>query len=94
MKIVNLEAHPSVVNVYMSEVRHRDYQTNRALFRNNLERIGHVMAYELSRTLNYSVKTVETPLAKELLAGRFLPGDEVKIDADENGVKIGNPREA
>lgn len=62
MKIVNLEAHPSVVNVYMSELRHRDYQTNRALFRNNLERIGHVMAYELSRTLNYSVKTVETPL--------------------------------
>ena len=42
----------------------------------------------------YIQQTVETPLAKELLAGRFLPGDEVKIDADENGVKIVNPREA
>ncbi|MGN1353429.1 MAG: uracil phosphoribosyltransferase [Alloprevotella sp.] len=62
MKIVNLEERPSVVNVYMSELRHRGYQTNRALFRNNLERIGHVMAYELSRTLHYSEKAVETPL--------------------------------
>ncbi|MDD6995331.1 MAG: ATP-dependent chaperone ClpB [Candidatus Borkfalkiaceae bacterium] len=42
----------------------------------------------------YIQQTVETPLAKELLAGRFLPGDEVKIDADDNGVKIVNPREA
>ena len=42
----------------------------------------------------YIQQTVETPLAKELLAGRFLLGDEVKIDADEHGVKIVNPREA
>ncbi|MGN1052905.1 MAG: AAA family ATPase, partial [Candidatus Scatosoma sp.] len=40
----------------------------------------------------YIQQSVETPLAKELLAGEFLPGDEVIIDADENGVIIVNPR--
>ena len=40
----------------------------------------------------YIQQSVETPLAKELLAGKFLPGDVVEIDADENGVKILNPR--
>ncbi len=76
MKIVNLEERPSVVNVYMSELRHRGYQTNRALFRNNLERIGHVMAYELSRTLHYSAKTIETPLGvKQILT----PDDHIVV---------------
>lgn len=62
MKIVNLGADPSVVNCYMAQLRDVDYQGNRALFRGNLERIGHAMAYELSRTLDYTFKTVRTPL--------------------------------
>lgn len=62
MKIVNLEDSPSVVNCYMAQLRDADYQRNRALFRGNLERIGHAMAYELSRTLEYSPKAVTTPL--------------------------------
>lgn len=51
MKIVNLGTMPSVVNCYMAQLRDVNYQKNRTLFRGNLERIGHAMAYELSRTL-------------------------------------------
>ena len=40
----------------------------------------------------YVQQAVETPLAKELLAGRFLPGDTVKIDASDSGVIITNPK--
>lgn len=39
-------------------------QGNRCLFRNNLKRIGLLMAYEISKTLNYSIKTIVTPLAE------------------------------
>lgn len=62
MKIINLGATASVVNCYMAQLRDADYQKNRALFRGNMRRIGHAMAYELSRTLNYSPKFVVTPL--------------------------------
>ena len=40
----------------------------------------------------YVQQAVETPLAKELLAGRFLPGDTVKIDAAASGITIANPK--
>ena len=40
----------------------------------------------------YVQQAVETPLAKELLAGRFLPGDTVKIDASDSGIIITNPK--
>ena len=40
----------------------------------------------------YVQQAVETPLAKELLAGRFLPGDTVKIDTSDSGVIITNPK--
>ena len=36
----------------------------------------------------YIQQTVETPLAKELLAGKFLPGDTVKIDRAKDGISI------
>lgn len=62
MKIVNLGTGTSVVNNFMAQLRDADYQNNRALFRNNLERIGHVMAYELSRTLGSTPRQVRTPL--------------------------------
>ncbi len=40
----------------------------------------------------YVQQAVETPLAKELLAGRFLPGDTVKIDASDSEITITNPK--
>lgn len=63
MKIVNLGASSSVINCFMAQLRDVNTQTNRTLFRGNLRRIAHAMAYEVSRTLDYSVKNIQTPLA-------------------------------
>lgn len=63
MKVINFAQQNSVINNYIAELRDIDIQKNRAWFRQNLRRIGHAMAYEVSRTLQYSRKTVQTPLA-------------------------------
>lgn len=63
MKIIDLGASHSVVNCFMAQLRDKHTQGNRTLFRNNLKRIGRVMAYEVSRTLAYTEKQIETPLA-------------------------------
>ena len=62
MEIINFADRNSVINQYMSELRDKNYQRNRLLFRNNINRIGEMMAYELSKTLEYKPKTVTTPL--------------------------------
>ena len=62
MKVINLSEQNSVVNQYMAELRDKKYQQNRLLFRNNIMRIGEMMAYEISKTLIYKPKTVTTPL--------------------------------
>ena len=62
MQVINFSEQNSVINQYMSELRDKSYQKNRMLFRNNIERIGMLMAYELSKTLQYKTKTVTTPL--------------------------------
>ena len=62
MKVINLSEQPSVMNLFMAELRDKKYQQNRLLFRNNVKRIGEMMAFELSKTLEYKPKTVTTPL--------------------------------
>ena len=64
MKVVNFAEQNSVINQYMAELRDKSYQKNRLLFRNNIVRIGEMMAYELSKTLTYKPKTVTTPLGQ------------------------------
>ncbi|MBF0944412.1 MAG: uracil phosphoribosyltransferase [Alloprevotella sp.] len=63
MKVINFSEQNTVINNYLAELRDIDVQKNRAWFRQNLRRIGHAMAYEVSKTLNYSHKTLQTPLA-------------------------------
>ena len=63
MKIVNFDDTPSLVSQYMSEVRNINVQKDMLRFRRNLERIGEIMAYEISKTINYKTTEVETPLA-------------------------------
>ncbi|MBP5257549.1 MAG: uracil phosphoribosyltransferase [Prevotella sp.] len=64
MKIINLSEQNSVINRYMAELRDYQYQKNRTLFRNNICRIGEVMAYEMSKTFDYVPENVVTPLGK------------------------------
>lgn len=64
MQIVNFAEQNSVMNHFMAELRDKKYQQNRPLFRNNIRRIGQLMAYELSKTLDYRPKTVISPLGQ------------------------------
>lgn len=76
MKIINLGEKNSVVNWYMSQLRDKEYQKNRTLFRQNITRIGHVMAYEISRTLDFVPKDVQTPLG---VSHMQLPNDHIVV---------------
>ena len=62
MRVVNLQEQHSCLNHFMAEIRDKSYQRNRQLFRNNIKRIGQVMAYEISKTFDYRPKNVTTPL--------------------------------
>ena len=64
MKVINLSEHHSVLNNFLREIRDVDIQKDRLRFRRNIERIGEVMAIELSKELNYAFTDVQTPLAK------------------------------
>lgn len=64
MKVVDLSKSNSVLNKYMSELRSVGIQEDRMRFRQNIVRIGHVEAYEISKSLSYSEKTIQTPLDK------------------------------
>jgi len=60
--IHNLEKIDSVFNQYMAELRDATIQQDRMRFRRNLERIGQVMAYEISKSFEYDDEEVTTPL--------------------------------
>jgi uracil phosphoribosyltransferase len=62
MKLVNIGEQPSVLNSYMAEMRDARIQKDSLRFRANLERVGYIFAYEISKTLAYSTKDVVTPL--------------------------------
>ena len=62
MKIINLNDNNTILNQFVSEVRNVEVQNDRLRFRRNLERIGEIMAYEISKTFTYSPKQVTTPL--------------------------------
>lgn len=62
MKVVNFDNGCSLVSQYMSELRDVNIQNDRLRFRRNLERIGQIMAFEISRTLDYKQVEVQTPL--------------------------------
>ena len=64
MKVINLSEHHSVLQNFLREIRDVDIQKDRLRFRRNIERIGEVMAIELSKVLNYASTDVQTPLAK------------------------------
>lgn len=62
MKVIDFAETNSVINQYVTEIRDVDIQKERLRFRRNIERIGELMAYEMSKELTYSVKQVQTPL--------------------------------
>jgi len=62
MEIINFADQPSLVSVYMRELRDIEVQKDPMRFRTNLYRIGQIMAYEISKRLNYRDIDTSTPL--------------------------------
>lgn len=76
MKVINFSEQNSIINQYMAEMRDVEYQKNRLLFRNNIERIGEFEAFEISKTLNYKEKEITTPLGISKVS---VPTDKVVL---------------
>lgn len=76
MKIINLSESNSIINQYLAETRNVDYQKNRLLFRNNIQRIGELEAYEISKQLDYETKDVTTPLG---ISQVNVPADKIVL---------------
>ena len=76
MEIINLTERNSIMNRFMAELRDKQYQQNRLLFRNNIRRIGEYMAFEISKTFTYQDQNVETPLGALDIA---LPTDDIVV---------------
>ena len=66
----------TLLNKFIAQMRDVGVQGDSMRFRRNLERTGEVMAYEISKTLHYSMRTVETPLGEAEVA---LPDDQIVI---------------
>lgn len=76
MKVINLAETNSILNQYVAEMRDVNVQGDRMRFRRNIERIGELMAYEISKDLDYSKKQIQTPLG---IAEASTPDDNVVI---------------
>lgn len=57
----------TVLNKLIAQIRDKEVQKDSMRFRRNLERIGEITAYEISKTLGYAPRTVETPLGEAVV---------------------------
>lgn len=60
--ITNFSKENSIINQFIAELRDVNIQNDRMRFRRNMERIGEIMAYEISKKLTYKTEEIETPL--------------------------------
>ena len=63
MKVINFAEEYSLISQYMTELRDVNMQGDMLRFRHNLQRIGEIMAYEISKTIDYKDIDITTPLA-------------------------------
>ena len=76
MKIHDFSQEKSILNTYIAQLRDVDIQKDRMRFRRNLARVGEILGYELSRTLDYGPREVVTPLGVKQCA---LPQDDIVV---------------
>lgn len=74
--IHNLGEHNSIFNRFIGQLRDINIQSDGMRFRRNLERIGEVFAYEISKHLNYAPSEVETPMG---IANVHYPTDDIVL---------------
>ncbi len=74
--LFNLGERDTIANKFIAELRSVDIQGDRMRFRTNLERIGNILAYEISKTLEYHEVEVETPLG---IANLSVPNNRIVL---------------
>jgi len=67
MHIHHLLSENSVANTFISELRNVEVQKDQMRFRRNIERVGEILSYELSKKLSYQPQTITTPLGESTL---------------------------
>lgn len=76
MQVIILNQQDSVLNNYLADMRNVDVQGDSMRFRRNIERVGSLMAYEVSKRMSYSTNSVVTPLG---VANVQQPSDTVVV---------------
>lgn len=76
MQVNVLNQQNSIFNRFLSELRDVEIQKDPMRFRRNIERLGEIMSYEVSKTLNYKNLDVTTPLG---VAVESVPADPIVI---------------
>jgi len=76
MEIINWGESNSILNRFVAELRDINIQKDSMRFRRNMERIGEIMAYEISKRFSYNKHDVPSPLG---LASMNLPDDQIVI---------------
>ncbi len=62
MEIINFSDKNSLINSFVAEMRDKNIQKDPLRFRRNMQRLGEIMAYEISQTFEYKQKEIQTPL--------------------------------
>ena len=73
-----LNQNPSIASQFLAELRDVEIQKDRLRFRKNLERLGEILAFEISKSLTYQEKEIQTPLAR---VGVNIPAEQPVIVA-------------
>ena len=76
MKVHAIGEADSILNSFIAEIRDENIQKDSMRFRRNIERIGEILAYEMSKTLHYTKKDVVTPLG---IKDMHLPENELVL---------------
>lgn len=76
MQVHHLLEKNSIANKFVAQLRDKSVQTDRLRFRRNIERLGEILGYELSKQLNFSEKEVLSPLGTSKIA---LPQNEIVL---------------
>lgn len=76
MTIHHISEKNSILNKFIAELRDNSIQKDRMRFRRNIERIGEILSYELSKELQYTAAKVQTPLGSTNLE---LPEEDIVL---------------
>lgn len=73
MEIYNFSTYNSIYNQFLSELRNVEVQNDRMRFRRNLQRLGELSAYEISKTIDFETVNIKTPLG---ISPTLLPSEQ------------------